>query len=176
MTVSSNQEARIPYGGEQESKQTQGIGHSLAKDPEQRPGSAAAVARAIVGRQQVDEEPEASSDDLVRKIRRLLDSQEIAAAKEAAAGGAELFPGHPWLEQANEVLNPTRVTVTPARDRGFDRRKEYDWLHQNRKEYQGRWIVLLEDQLLACADSFEDAVGQVRSHDLEARPLVHHVE
>ncbi len=154
MAGSSTQEARVSYEGEESSVKTR---------------STKAVARA-------QERVETSPDELTRKVRMLLDSQRIAAAKEAAARGAELFPGHPWLEQANKVLNPTRVTVSPARDRGFDRRKEYDWLRRNREEYQGRWVVLLEDRLLASANSFEDAVGQVRPGDLKARPLVHHVE
>lgn len=117
-----------------------------------------------------------SADDLVRKVRSLLDGQELTAAKAAAAHGAKLFPGHHWLAQANKVLNPSKVTTRPARDPGIDRGKEYDWLRQNREEYQGKWVVLLEDELIACADSFEEVVRVARSRDLKARPLVHHVE
>jgi len=117
-----------------------------------------------------------SAAALARKIRALLDDQQIVAAKEAAARGAKLFPDHKWLRQADKVLNPTRVTVVPARDRGADRRKEYDWLRNHREEYQGKWVVLLEDALIACGDSFEDVVGRARSRDFKARPLVHHVE
>ena len=117
-----------------------------------------------------------SAGALMRKVRSLLNEQQIMAAKETAAHGAKLFPEHPWLQQADKVLNPTRVTATPARDRGVDRRKEYDWLRRHREQYQGKWVVLLEDELIACGDSFEDVVQQARSRDLKARPLVHHVE
>ncbi len=124
----------------------------------------------------VAEPRKTSADDLVRKVRSLLNGQELTAAKEAAARGARLFPGHRWLAQANKVLNPSKVTTRLARDEGVDRGKEYDWLRQNREKYQGKWVVLLEDELIACADSFEDVVRVARSRDLKARPLVHHVE
>ena len=118
---------------------------------------------------------EESSEDLVRTIRKLLDSQEIWAAKETAARGAELFPGDPWLAKADKVLNSCKTTSRPARDLGVDRRKEYEWLRENQERYRDRWVALLEGKLVACAGSFEDLLHGVSSRDLKVRPLVHHI-
>ncbi len=119
------------------------------------------------------EDPTEASEDLVRTIRRLLDSQQIRVARETAVRGAELFPGHPWLAKANKVLSSRKATPRPARDLGVDRRKEYEWLRENRDAYERRWVALLEGDLIACADSFEEVLQEVRSRDLKARPLVH---
>ena len=114
-------------------------------------------------------------EDLVRTIRKLLDSQQIWAAQETAARGSELYPGHSWLAKANNVLNSRKATPRPARDLGVDRQKEYEWLRENQDRYKDRWVALLEGDLVACADSFEDLLQEVSSRDLKARPLVQHI-
>ncbi len=134
------------------------MGHALATEPK------TAV-----------EELTDTSEDLVRTIRELLERQQIRAAKETAARGVALFPGHRWLAKADRVLNSCKATPRPARDLGVDRRKEYEWLRKNHIAYQGRWVALLEGDLITCADSFEAVLQVVRSRDLKARPLVHHV-
>jgi len=117
-----------------------------------------------------------SAEDFRLTIRSLLESQRFAEARQAAARAAGLFPDHPWLRQADRVLNPSGVTVVPARDRDTDRRKEYDWLRRHQAEYRGRWVALLGDELIACSDSFDEVLGAVRARELKARPLVHRVE
>lgn len=118
---------------------------------------------------------EETSEDLIQAIRGLLDSQQIRAAKEMAARGAKFFPERPWLVKADKVLNSCKATSKPARDLGVDRRKEYEWLRKNQDAYKDRWVALLEGNLIACADSFEEVMQEVGSQYLKARPLVHHI-
>lgn len=126
--------------------------------------------------QEVPIDEEASLDEHAQAIRALLEGDQILAAKREARRRAELFPDHPWLQQANRVLNPTRVVAVPARDQHVDWKKEYDWLRRNRDEYRGKWVALVEGELIACSDSFDDVVRQARERDLKVTPLVHRVE
>ncbi len=121
------------------------------------------------------EELTETSEGLARTIRMQLERQQIRAARETAARGVELFPGHRWLARADKVLNSRKATPRPARDLGVDRCKEYEWLRKNQEKYGGRWVALLEGNLITCADSFEEVLQEVRGLDLKARPLVHHV-
>jgi hypothetical protein len=126
---------------------------------------------------QVTAGPESlAAEKLAGKIRSLLDSQKLVAAMREAARGAKLFPGHAWLRQANRVLNPSKVAAVPARDQEMDRRKEYDWLRRHRDEYRGQWVALMEDELIASSESFDEVLRDVRARRLTTHPLVHRVE
>ncbi len=115
-----------------------------------------------------------SANDFVAVIRSLLDEQEFLAARHAAARAVERFSGHPWLELANRVLNPTRIVRRPADD-GPQRRKEFDWLRRNSERYRGKWIALVGDELIASGSACEEVLRAVRARNLAVRPLVHHV-
>ncbi len=117
-----------------------------------------------------------TAEEFAGKIRSLLDGQKLVAAMREAARGAKLFPGDSWLRQADRVLNPRKVSVVPARDQHLDRRKEYEWLRRHRDEYRGKWVALMEDELIASSESFDEVLREVRARRLAAHPLVHRVE
>ncbi len=115
-----------------------------------------------------------SASDFMDAIRGLLASEEATAARRTAAQGADLFPEHSGLAQANRVLNPSRMTSRPAT--APDRSREFAWLRRHGSEYRGRWVALLGDELLASSDELEDVLSIVRSRSLRTKPLVHHIE
>ncbi len=117
-----------------------------------------------------------SAEDLVVAIGQLLDAGEFVAAQRTAARAAEAFGEHPWLRRAHKVLNPGVATVRPGRDHQRDRKKELDWLRHHSDAYRGKWVALLEGRLLAAAESFEELMDSIPGPELQARPLVHHVE
>lgn len=116
-----------------------------------------------------------SAAELVAAIESLLQSQQFLAARQVAARAAKAHSGHPWLELANRVLNPTRIAARPSSDNGIDRSKELDWLRSRSSEHRGKWVALLGDELIACADSFDEVLREVRSRDLADHPLVHRI-
>lgn len=111
------------------------------------------------------------AEHLVERIRSLLEAQELLAAQREASRAAEEHPEHPWLQQANRVLNPSRVTTAPAS--GADRRREFEWLRRNRETYRGQWVALLGDELIAADRDFDVVLHQVRANAPNANPLVH---
>ena len=114
-----------------------------------------------------------SADDYVETIQRLLADGEAGAARRAAALAAARFPNHPWITKANRVINPHRIVSRPAT--APDRSLEFAWLRKNSGHYQGQWIALLGDELLAASNDFEDVLRVLRSRELEDQALVHHV-
>ena len=116
----------------------------------------------------------AEPEILVERIQSLLEAQDLLGARREAARAAEVFPNHPWLEKAGRVLNPTRVASIPAT--GPDRTREFDWLRRNSGKYRGKWVALLADDLIAAADDFDALLRQIRTKQLENKPLVHRID
>ena len=114
-------------------------------------------------------------EELIETIGQLLDEEKLVAAQRAAARAVELFKDHPWIRRANKVLNPSRVCVEPRPQPDRNRKKEIDWLHHNSDQFRGRWVALLEDRLVASANSFEDLLAALTDGDLESHPLIHHI-
>ena len=114
------------------------------------------------------------AEDLVQRILSLLNAQELLAAQQEAARAAEAHPDHPWLQRANRVLNPSRVTRVPAS--GSDRTKEFDWLRRNSEAYRGQWVALLRDDLIAADPDFGVVLNEVRARTLDGKPLVHRID
>ncbi len=110
----------------------------------------------------------------VERIRSLLNAQEFLAAQREAGRAAEDYPGHPWLQQANRILNPSRVTTAPAS--GTDRTREFDWLRRNSDAYRGQWVALAGGELIAADRDFDVVLRQVRAEKPNANPLVHRVD
>lgn len=114
------------------------------------------------------------ADRLAQDIKSLLDAQEHQAAQQAASKAADNYPDHSWLQCANRVLNPRRVTTAPAS--GSGRTKEFDWLRSNSEAYRGQWVALLGDELIAADHDFDIVLSEVRSRTLDSKPLVHRVD
>ncbi len=114
------------------------------------------------------------SDHLVERIRSLLNAQELLAAQREASRAAEDHPDHPWLQQANRILNPSRVTTAPAS--GSDRTREFAWLRRHSEAYRGQWVALAGDELIVADRDFDVVLRQVRAKKLNANPLVHRVD
>lgn len=114
-----------------------------------------------------------AAEELASCIRTLLDQQQLSKARQTAAQAAKDHPDHPWLVQADRVLNPDRMVARPAQGRG--RAREFAWLRQNAEAYRGRWVALLRDELIATAETFPELQRVVREGTFESPPLVHYV-
>ena len=116
----------------------------------------------------------ASAEDFVEAVRGALRREEFGAAQSVAARGAEVHADHPWLSQADRVLNPTGVQVKPADGQG--RKEEFDWLRRHGHEYRGQWVALLGDELIVSSESAAEVIREVRSRRFDNRPLIHRVD
>ena len=115
-----------------------------------------------------------SAEEWANSIRALLDDQRLHEARRAAARAAEAHPGHPWLTQANRVLNPDRMVTRPAKGQG--RKREFAWLRRNGDAYRQHWVALVGDRLIACAKTFQEMQKAIQGLELEGTPLLHYVD
>lgn len=115
-----------------------------------------------------------TADELAAEVRSLLDRQRIDQARRTAASAAKAHPQHPWLTQADRILNPTRMVTRPARGKG--RELEFAWLRENAAAHRKHWVALLGDRLLASGETFAEVQRVLESLQLDEKPLLHYVE
>lgn len=120
------------------------------------------------------EDPLTTADGFAEAVRCYLGRGEAGEARRTAARGATAFPSDPWLRKANRVLNPSRIVSKPAT--APDRTREFAWLRKHSAEYRGRWVALLGEELLSSGTQLEDVLTELRSRNLDIKPLVHYVE
>jgi hypothetical protein len=108
----------------------------------------------------------------LERIRRLI---ETSAVDEARALAKEM--GARWPEDKNaqhwaRVLAPSQGRVVKGvRYRSFD--PERAWLQEHAHEYQGQWLAVLGDQLVAAAPSLATVMKTVRETPGAETALLH---
>ncbi len=72
-----------------------------------------------------------------------------------------------------DVLGPARVRKSAIKD--FDRSAEFHWLKTNWEAYQGKWVALLGEDLLASTDTLQELRVRLAELHPKRRPLIHHL-
>jgi hypothetical protein len=110
--------------------------------------------------------------DIEQQIRNLLAEGQIWQAQELLKSvGGDQAPVDPKLR---EVLGPARVLGrSPARD--YDRSAEFHWLKTKSEEYQGKWVALIGETLVASSDDLQELLAHLAELRLGDRPLIHHL-
>jgi len=108
--------------------------------------------------------------DIEQQIRSLLAEGQIWEAQELLRSVGDDVPVDPKLR---EVLGPPRVRESNIRD--FDRSAEFHWLKTNWDDYQGKWVALLGEDLLASSDSLQELRARLAELNPKRRPLIHHL-
>ena len=79
--------------------------------------------------------------------------------------------GDETYEQTSALPRVKRIART---DR--DRSTEFGWLARNAESYRGKWVALLGDRLVSCADSLKELLASLDALLLEDKPLIHHID
>lgn len=109
--------------------------------------------------------------DIEQQIRDLFAEGQIWDAQELLKSAGERVPADSKLRK---VLGPARVLGrSPAQD--FDRSAEFHWLKTNWEQYQGKWVALLGEDLLASSDTLKELRVRLAELHPERRPLIHHL-
>jgi len=113
-------------------------------------------------------------ETLQASIRSLLDSEDLAGARQLAAEAVALFPGDQVLEQMRHFLRPGRVVRSAALEP--DRRRAFARLDEEAPKLRGRWVALSEDDVVASAETLKELLAVIQPMALNHPPLVHFVE
>lgn len=108
------------------------------------------------------------------KIRLLIEADLVAGARKLLAEALE--KGHPGedLSYWREVLAPAKM-IGPVKEKDPDRASEFEWLKAHGTEYQGEWVALCEDRLLAHSRDLEEVLSRVKGMNPSRRPLLHYI-
>ena len=72
------------------------------------------------------------------------------------------------------VIEPGQVLRHPDR-RYPNCQTEFDWITRNRSQYQGKWVALIGDQLIAAEGDAKMLLGKFEQQSLSETPFVHHI-
>ncbi len=120
---------------------------------------------APVHRRHTEDQP-----DVEQQIRSLLAEGQIWEAQQLLKSVGEDIPMDPKLR---DVLGPARVRKSAIKD--FDRSAEFHWLKTNWEAYQGKWVALLGEDLLASTDTLQELRVRLAELHPKRRPLIHHL-
>jgi hypothetical protein len=95
----------------------------------------------------------------------------IRDAHEALAAAGPDAPVDPKLR---EVLSPPKIKRSDKRD--VDRSAEFRWLKTHAAEYQGQWVALLGENLVASSEILKELLARLDELQLMGRPLIHHLD
>jgi len=116
------------------------------------------------------QEEENESLKVEARIRALVEEGQIYEAMQLLETAGALVPAS---SEIREILGPPRIKKSAERD--VDRSAEFRWLKTHAASYQGKWVALVEDCLVASSNSLKELLVQIDKLQFERRPLIHHL-
>lgn len=110
----------------------------------------------------------------VNLILDLIEREQIVAARRMLDAAPPTMVSDRRVGRLRRVLAEPSISVSTKRD--VDRRREYQWIRDNKQRYQGQWVALDEGLLLASAGSLRQLLEQLKPLRAERPPLLHHVQ
>jgi hypothetical protein len=114
-----------------------------------------------------------SAEALLARIRALLRTGEVCDARRLAATAAAEHPGKPDLRRIHELLNTGQARRRPGTGRSV--RQEVEWLRDPPEELRGKWIAVLDQEIIASAACLNELMTQLPPHQ-EPKLLVLQIE
>lgn len=104
------------------------------------------------------------------RIRSLVEEGQIYEAMKLLETAGALVPAN---SEIREILGPPRIKRSDKR--GVDRSAEFRWIKTHAASYQGKWVALVEETLVASSNSLKELLVQIDQLQFERRPLIHHL-
>ncbi len=108
------------------------------------------------------------------RIRELVEADKVGSARRLLAEALTLEKQDPELAEWQRVLAPGRVLGTTS-ELGPELTPEFRWLDANSENYQGQWVALAEDRLLAHSEDANEVLTAIKGMKLGRRPLLHYI-
>lgn len=118
---------------------------------------------------------DAQHPDLVSRVtalRELLRNEQVLAARKTLGSVSFSTLEEPAINRLRRALAPP--TVRPSQRKDIDRTQTFAWLRTYADQYQGQWVAVGEEGLIAAAPTLKKLRERLRSLELPAeRPLIH---
>jgi hypothetical protein len=109
----------------------------------------------------------------VSRIRERLEEADLKGARKLVAEALEAGAAGPRLERLQKLVAPTKVSLSPIK--GFNRSAELRWLEQHWKEYEGQWVAILGEDLVAHAETLDELLADLKAHPTAIPPILHYL-
>src|SRR4051812_9602052 len=106
--------------------------------------------------------PEGENLTVEEQVNSLVEEGRISEARLLLDTAGELVPAE---SEIREILSPPRVKPSDKRD--VDRSAEFRWLDTHEAEYQGKWVALAKDKLVASSDTLKELLTQLDQFQFE---------
>jgi hypothetical protein len=110
----------------------------------------------------------------LRQAKMLLGQGRIDAAREMLRRALERHPRNDALADLYKAITPGRVIRKHVQYK--HRKAEFAWIRANRQKYKGKWVALVDDELIASSDNLQEILQVIQEKNIEKTSLVHRVE
>lgn len=107
-------------------------------------------------------------------LRSLIETDQIPAARRVLDAIPLRVRDHPPIRKLAIVLARPIVRCIPKKD--VDRKRDYEWLRAEGRNYRGQWVALDEGELVASARTLCNLREQLAALRLPRPPLIHRIE
>lgn len=106
--------------------------------------------------------------------RKLLGEGQIQIVRTLVDRALQNYPANNELLRLKRVIEPGKVVRHPGL-RYSNRQAEFDWIARNRDQYQGQWVALIGDQLIAAEEDAKILLKKLKQQNPSETPLVHRI-
>jgi len=110
------------------------------------------------------------------RIRELVEADKVEGARRLLAEALERGEKEPDLSEWQKVLAKGKPIRVGGGDLDFDRSLEITWIREKSIPYQGQWVALLGDELLAHSKSLDEVVSILKANQPPRRPMLYYVD
>lgn len=108
------------------------------------------------------------------EIRSLL-TDDFFAARELALEAAARFPQDEGIQNAKRILGDGKSTLGKGGPQP-GQPKDIEWLRNSPKSTRGKWVALVDGELVDTADDFAELAHSLSSKKFSRAPLVHRID
>jgi hypothetical protein len=126
------------------------------------------------------EAPSLGPEALVEKVLALLRDDLHLPARRLAAEALARYPDHKRVQWSWKIFeNRARSRAgsgnpEPLGDEEYEKLSR--WLRDPPESARGKWVALVDGEVVACAETLAEVNGVLRTRAFPKRPLVHQVE
>jgi hypothetical protein len=132
------------------------------------------AATAIQGLTEPAAEGAAALAEDLRCLRALLEDGNVEGARRLIADMAPRWPESTEVQHFARVLASPKARWVPGK-RGRSMDKDFAWLREHAREYQGQWVAVYDGRLIAAGPRLAAVRERLREHPDVEGALLHRI-